>query len=112
VAPGTGVLLAAAPGLGAVQPPLYAAGIAHNPSIRAFRAAVSGSGQAAAAVAAGVPLAGMIRGQTAPASLAAVPEPGRTVAVGCPRYLPGQPEACSAVADPRGAGLAMGATER
>ncbi|WP_237217853.1 gamma-glutamyltransferase, partial [Falsiroseomonas oryziterrae] len=37
VAPGTGVLLAAAPGIGRVTPPLLAAGIAHSPNLRAFR---------------------------------------------------------------------------
>jgi gamma-glutamyltranspeptidase/glutathione hydrolase len=112
VAPGTGVLLAAAPGLGEVRPPLYAAGIAHNDSLRAFRAAAAGSGQAAAPAAAAAPLAAMLRGQPAGAALAGVPEPGRSVAVGCTRYLPGQPEACTAAADPRGGGLAVGGTDR
>uniref|UniRef100_UPI0022EA577E gamma-glutamyltransferase n=1 Tax=Falsiroseomonas oryzae TaxID=2766473 RepID=UPI0022EA577E len=45
IAPGTGVLLGAAPGIGRVTPPLFAAAIAHGPSIRAFRAATAGSGQ-------------------------------------------------------------------
>ena len=49
MAPGMGFLLAAAPGIGAVQPPLLAAGIAFNRNLRAFRMAAAGSGQEAAA---------------------------------------------------------------
>jgi gamma-glutamyltranspeptidase/glutathione hydrolase len=112
VAPGTGMLLAAAPGLGQVQPPLYAAGIVHNRNLRAFRAAAAGSGQQAAPVAAAAPLVAMLRGQPAGAALATVPEPGRGVAAVCARYLPGPAESCSAAVDPRGAGLAIGGADR
>lgn len=112
VAPGTGMLLAAAPRTGQVQPPLYAAGIAHNPNLRAFRAAVAASGQQAAPAAAAAPLVAMLRGQPAGAALGGVPEPGRAVAIGCTRYLPGAPETCSAAVDPRGAGLAAGGADR
>lgn len=108
VAPGTGIVLAAAPNVGRITPPLLSAAVAHNASLRAFRAAVAGSGQEMAAAAVALPMAGMLRGQDAAGALRSVPEPGRAVAVGCPRYLPGSPEACSAAADPRGAGLAVG----
>ncbi len=112
VAPGTGMLLAAAPGLGQVQPPVYAAGMVHNSNLRGFRATAAGSGQEGAAIAAAAPLAAMLRGQTAEAALATVPEPGRGVAIGCTRYLPMAPESCSAAVDPRGSGLAIGSAER
>jgi gamma-glutamyltranspeptidase/glutathione hydrolase len=108
VAPGTGILLGAAPDLGQVQPPLFAAGIVHNPNVRAFRAATAGTGQGMAAVSAGSALASLMRGQTAQAAVAAVPEPGRVSAVGCPRYVPGAAQACTAATDQRGAGLALG----
>jgi len=109
VAPGTGVLLAAAPGIGRVAPPLLAAGVAHSPSLRAFRAGAVGTGQEGAAAAAALPLSAMLRGADAAAALAAVPQPGRGLAIGCARYLPGVAESCMAAADPRGAGLALGA---
>ena len=112
VAPGTGILLAAAPGIGQVRPPLLAAGIAHVPNTRAFRAAAAGSGQAAAPVAVGTALAGALRGADATAALAGVPEPGRGLLVTCPRTLPGVADSCTAAADPRGAGLALGSSER
>jgi len=112
VVPGTGVLLAAAPGIGQVQPPLLSAAIAHNPNIRAFRAAVAGSGQHGAAMAVAGPLQAMLRGADANAAMAAVPDPGRAQALGCPRYLPGDAGTCSGATDPRGAGLATGAVDR
>ncbi|MGG5821224.1 gamma-glutamyltransferase [Falsiroseomonas sp. HW251] len=108
VAPGTGMVLAAAPNIGRVTPPLLSAAVAHNANLRAFRAAVAGSGQEMAAAAVAVPMAAMLRGQDATNAVRAVPEPGRAVAVGCLRYLPGAPEACAASADPRGSGLAVG----
>jgi gamma-glutamyltranspeptidase/glutathione hydrolase len=112
VAPGTGILLAAAPGFGQVVPPLLSAGIVHNASLRAFRGAAAGSGQHMAPLATATALAASLRGAEPVAALATVPEPGRGVAVSCPRYLPGSPEACTSAVDPRGAGLALGATER
>jgi gamma-glutamyltranspeptidase/glutathione hydrolase len=108
IAPGTGVVLAAAPGIGSVTPPLLAAGLVHNTNVRALRAVAAGSGQEMAPAAAGIALAGMVRGQDASAAVAAVPDPGRAVAVGCTGYLPSSGDTCSAVADPRGAGLALG----
>lgn len=112
VAPGTGVLLAAAPGIGQVQPPLLAAAIAHNANIRAFRAAVAGSGQQMAPIAVALPLAQALRGADAPTAVAGVPEPGRAQLLTCTNYLPGRPEACTGATDPRGAGLALGAVDR
>jgi gamma-glutamyltranspeptidase/glutathione hydrolase len=112
VAPGTGILLAAAPGIGAVQPPLLSAAIAHNANIRAFRAAVAGSGQHMAAMAVALPLAQALRGADAPAAAASAPEPGRAQVLTCLNYLPGRPETCTGATDPRGAGLALGAVDR
>jgi gamma-glutamyltranspeptidase/glutathione hydrolase len=109
IAEGTGVLLAAAPGVGRIVPPVFAAGMVHNPSLRAFRATTAGSGQEMAAAAAALPLAAMLRGQDATTALRSVPDPGRGVAIGCARYLPGAADSCSAAADPRGMGLAVGA---
>lgn len=112
IAPGTGMVLAAAPGLGQVAPPLLAAGIAHVPATRAFRAAAAGSGQAMAPVALAAALQGALRGAEAGAALAGVPEPGRALLVSCPRTLPGNAEGCTAGVDPRGAGLALGSADR
>jgi gamma-glutamyltranspeptidase/glutathione hydrolase len=112
VAPGTGVLLAAAPGIGQVQPALLSAAIAHNANIRAFRAAAAGSGQAAAPVAVALPLAQALRGADASAAVAGVPEPGRAQLLTCTGYVPGRPESCTGATDPRGAGLALGAVDR
>jgi gamma-glutamyltranspeptidase/glutathione hydrolase len=112
VAPGTGILLAAAPGIGAVEPPLLSAAIAHNTNLRAFRAAAAGSGQAAAPMAVAAPMAAMLRGADANAAAGTAPEPGRSQAATCMRYLPGVAEACSVASDPRGAGLAAGALDR
>lgn len=113
IAPGMGFLMAAAPGIGRVEPPLLAAGIGWNPNLRAFRAAAAGSGQEAAAMAVAAPLAAqMLRDASAEAAIAIVPEPGRTQLGQCPRYLPGYPQLCTTVSDPRGAGAAFGATDR
>ena len=112
IAPGTGVVLGAAPGLGQVTPPWLAAGLVHVPNTRAFRAAAAGSGQATAPVAVAAALAGALRGAEAGAALAAVPEPGRGLLVTCPRTLPGVAEGCTAAVDPRGAGLVLGSADR
>jgi gamma-glutamyltranspeptidase/glutathione hydrolase len=104
IAPGTGILLAASPRAGPA--PLLAAALAWNASVRGFRAAVTGSGQEGAALAAALALSNTLRAGTA--MPAAVPEPGRANVIACARYLPGNEGACSAAADPRGAGLAAG----
>lgn len=102
IAPGTGIVLAASP---AAKPaPLLEAGIGWNSNIHAFHAAVGASGQNAAAIAEAVGLARALGGE-APGE---VPDPGRTNAAFCPRYLPGAPALCRLATDPRGAGLATG----
>ena len=104
IAPSTGILLAASPR--AVTPPLLAAAIAWNTSLRGFRAAVTGTGQSGAALAAAAALNNTLRANTA--MPAPVPEPGRANVIACSRYLPGNEGACSAAVDPRSAGLAAG----
>ena len=113
-APGMGFLLAAAPDIGAVQPPLLSAGIAFNRNLRAFRMAAAGSGQEAAGIAVGGPMAlHLLRGQAPAAALAGgSPEPGRTQLGACLNYLPGAPERCVVLSDPRGAGVALGAVDQ
>ncbi|NGM22756.1 gamma-glutamyltranspeptidase [Roseomonas stagni] len=112
VAPGTGILLAAAPGIGQVQPPLLSAALAFNAPLRTFRAASAGSGQHAAPIAAAAPLAAALRNAPAEAIFAGVPNPGRGNLMSCPRYLPGDANACFSLTDPRGTGLAIGAVDR
>jgi gamma-glutamyltranspeptidase / glutathione hydrolase len=102
--PGLGFLLAASPAR--TPPPLLAAALAWNPKLHAFRAAVGGSGQDGAALAAAVAMGNALRsGQPMPAP---VPEPGRANVIACSRYLPGDGGTCSGVADPRGTGMAAG----
>jgi gamma-glutamyltranspeptidase/glutathione hydrolase len=101
VAPGTGILLAASPN--AVPTPLYRAAVALNAGTGAFRAAVTGTGQAEAPEAAALGLAAALS-QTAPQ----IPEPGRANIISCPGGVPGGEATCSATADPRGLGLAVG----
>ena len=108
VAAGTGVLLAAAPGVGQVTPPLLAAAIAYNANIRGFRAAAVGSGQAAAPIAVALPLARTLAGANAATAVQGVPDPGRAGLLSCAGYLPGEPNTCTGATDPRGAGAALG----
>ena len=104
IAAGTGIVLAASPV--ASTPPLLAAGIAWNPNLRAFRAAVGGSGQEGAPLAVAAGLSNALRsGEPIPAP---VPAPGREVAIACSRYLPGNEASCGWAVDSRGSGLAMG----
>jgi len=107
--PGMGMFLAAAPGVGRVEPPLLSAVLVHNRNLKAFRFAGAGSGQAAAPLAAALPAIRQLVSRTPlPQALAEVPEPGRTNAISCDRYLPGDPRQCVAGTDARGAGLAIG----
>jgi gamma-glutamyltranspeptidase/glutathione hydrolase len=113
IAPGMGFLMAAAPNIGRVQPPLLAAAVGWNPNLRAFRMAAAGSGQEGAAMAVAGPMAAqMLRDAGAEAAVQIVPEPGRSQIGMCPRYLPGWPSLCTTLSDPRGTGVAMGATDR
>ncbi len=113
MAPGTGMLLAAAPGLGAIQPPLAAAAVGWNPTLRAFRIAVAASGQQSAPMAVAGPLAAQMQRRLEPvfAVVENSPEPGRAQLAACPRYLPGRPQECQTVTDPRGLGVALGAVD-
>ena len=104
IARGTGIVMAASPG--SVPPPLLSAAIVWNPTLRAFRAAVGGSGQEAAPLAVATGLKTILAGQAVPASL--VPDPGRLNAIACTRYLPGNEDQCGWTTDSRGSGLAVG----
>jgi gamma-glutamyltranspeptidase/glutathione hydrolase len=113
MAPGMGFLLAAAPNTGSVRGPLLAAAIAYNPNIRAFRAAAAGTGQAAAPMAVAGPsyMHLMRRDEPGTAVERGVVPPGRVEFAACPRYLPGRPELCTAISDPRGTGVAVGSID-
>jgi gamma-glutamyltranspeptidase/glutathione hydrolase len=101
IAPGTGILLAASPTDNPV--PELRATIAYRPGDGAFRAAATGTGQqeAPAAAAAGIATA---LGKTP----VLAPDPGRTNIISCPGGVPGGEATCTASADPRGQGLAIG----
>jgi gamma-glutamyltranspeptidase/glutathione hydrolase len=99
IAAGTGVLLAASPRAAAT--PVLAAGIAFDGG--KFRAAVAGTGQAGASGAVTAGLADALENNSTP-----VPEPGRADIISCPGGVPGAEASCTASADPRGAGLAVG----
>jgi len=106
IVPGMGFLLAASPA--SVPPPLLAAAIAWNRPTHAFRAAVGGSGQEAAPLAAALAMINTLRSSQAMGAL--VPEPGRANVIACSRYLPGENGTCAWATDPRGFGLATGGT--
>lgn len=103
IAPGTGVLLAAAP---TTEPlPLLSAAIAWNKNIHAFRAAVASSGQNAAAIATALGMADALRSKTlGPIN---VPSPGAAGVISCGRFLPGNAASCAAVTVPSGGGYAF-----
>lgn len=102
--PGLGFLLAASPAT--APPPLLSVGLAWNEHLNSFRAAVAGSGQVGAPMAAAVGMLNALR--TNQPMAAPVPDPGRANAMSCPRYLPGDPATCGLATDPREAGLAAG----
>ncbi len=104
IATSTGIVMAASPA--SVPPPLLAAAIAWNPELRAFHAAVGGSGQEGAPIATAAGLLNALRAGTAiPAPTS---EPGRENAIACSRYLPDSEGSCSWATDSRGSGLAAG----
>jgi gamma-glutamyltranspeptidase/glutathione hydrolase len=116
IAPTLGLVLAAAPGVGAVPPALPALVMVTNPSLRAFRLAGTASGGEAAPIALGAVAARAMAGEQAQAALAAPrslrgAEDGvsRATLISCTRYLPGVNGSCSWAVDPRGSGLALGA---
>ena len=102
IAPGTGLLLAAAPN----PAPLLSAAIAWNGNLRGFRAAVVGTGQEGAPLATAVAMTNALG--SAAAMPASVPAPGRADAIACSRYLPDRNEGCTWAVDPRTPGLAAG----
>ncbi len=110
VVPGTGMLLGASPA--ALPPPLLAPALVYNANIHAFRAAVVGTGQAAAPMAAAVAIRGALSAASSSPTLNALPvppaDPGRADAISCGRYLPGSQGSCSWAVDPRLSGLAVG----
>jgi gamma-glutamyltranspeptidase / glutathione hydrolase len=105
IMPRLGFLAAASPA--AVPPPLLSAGLVWNDTVKAFRAAASGSGQAGAPLAVALALLNTLK--TGQAMSTPVPDPGRANVIACGRYLPGQNSLCSWANDPREFGLAMGA---
>ncbi|MBV1799207.1 gamma-glutamyltransferase [Siccirubricoccus sp. G192] len=114
MAPGMGFLLAAAPGIGAVQPPLLSAAIAYNPNLRAFRMGIAASGQQAAPISVAGPAAlHLLRGADTAAALEnGTLGTGRAQIGACLNYLPGYPDRCVARSDPRGTGVALGAVDQ
>ncbi len=104
IAPGVGFLLAASPR--GVPHPLLAAALATRRSHTVFRAAVGGSGQNAAGLAAAVAMANALR--TGAPMAEPVPDPGRANVIVCAAGLPGSERSCAWATDPRGGGLAVG----
>lgn len=114
VAPGFGLVLAAAPGIGAVPPALPSVLLISNTPLGAFRLAAAASGGEAGPIALAV-AAREALARRAAVEAVATPRPGLADRLGrvsllhCPGYLPGDPSSCSWAADPRGHGLALGA---
>ncbi len=102
--PGMGFLAAASPGV--VPPPLLSAALVYNQYTKAFRAAVGGTGQAGAPLAAALALSNTMRTQQAMPTQ--VPDPGRANVVACGRYVPSENRSCGWANDPREFGLAVG----
>lgn len=103
IAPGTGILLAAAPT--ARPAPLLSAAIAWNNNVHAFRAAVAGSGQNEAAMATALGMEGALRSkQLEPMQ---VQSPGAAGVISCGRFLPGNAATCRAETIPAGNGSAF-----
>jgi len=114
IVPGMGFLLGAAPGIGAVRPPLLSAAIGYNPNIRSFRFAIAASGQQDAPIGVAGP-AGLhlLRGEPLETAMAAgAIGQARAQAGSCARYLPGRPDSCLIISDPRGGGVSLGALDR
>jgi gamma-glutamyltranspeptidase/glutathione hydrolase len=101
IAAGTGILLAASPRN--IPIPVLGGAIAYRPGSGAFRAAVTGTGQGGAAAAVAQ---GMVNALANVDAL--VPAPGRANVISCPGLVPGGEGSCTAKADPRGQGLAIG----
>ncbi|WP_439580425.1 gamma-glutamyltransferase [Elioraea sp.] len=114
IAPGTGLVLAAAPGIGQVPPALPTVLLVANPNIRGFRAAGAASGGEGAPAALALALRRALGGAAAREAVSAprageAERIGRVMLLSCPGYLPRDPRTCTWAADPRGHGLAIGA---
>ncbi len=101
IAAGTGILLAASPHSNPT--PDLAASIAYVSGNLAFRAATTGTGQAAATQATTIALTNALTHGNTP-----IPPPGRANTISCPNTVPGGEASCTATADPQGQGLAIG----
>jgi gamma-glutamyltranspeptidase / glutathione hydrolase len=114
IVPGFGMLLAAAPGLGQVQPPLLSAGIAWNKNLEALHMVAAGSGQHAAPLAVAGPMARVIEDRIVPIGAVETGRlpPGRGQYGICTGYLPGSQQSCVAISDPQGHGVALGAIDQ
>lgn len=112
IVPGTGILLAAAPGIGQVQAAPLPVAILARPDLRRFRAAASGSGGQAALAATALPLAAVQRRGGPADPYAGVPAPGRGVVISCAGLVPTNSPACFGAADPRGGGVSLGSFGR
>ena len=102
--PSMGFFLAASPRT--VPLPLLAAAIATNVPTRTFRAETAASGQEMAALGTALTMFNTLRSNR-PLPVPP-PEPARANVIACSQYVPGNPDACSWVTDPRGYGLAAG----
>jgi gamma-glutamyltranspeptidase/glutathione hydrolase len=112
IVPGTGILLAAAPGIGRVEAAPLPVAILARPDLRRFRAAASGSGGQVALAATALPLAAVQRRAGPADPFASVPAPGRGVVISCAGLVPTNGPACIGAADPRGGGVALGSFGR
>ncbi|MCA3357380.1 MAG: gamma-glutamyltransferase [Roseomonas sp.] len=112
IVPGTGILLAAAPGIGRVDAAPLPVAILARPDMRRFRAAASGSGGQVALAATAMPLAAVQRRAGPADPFVGVPAPGRGVVISCAGLVPTNGPACIGAADPRGGGVALGSFGR
>ena len=112
VVPGTGILLAAAPGIGRVEAAPLPVAILARSDLRRFRAASSGSGGQAALAATAMPLAAVQRRGGPADPYAGVPAPGRGVTISCAGLVPTNGPACIGAVDSRGGGVALGSFGR
>jgi gamma-glutamyltranspeptidase/glutathione hydrolase len=112
VVAGTGILLAAAPGIGRVEAAPLPVAILARPDLRRFRAAASGSGGDAALAATALPLAAVQRRAGPADPYAGVPASGRGVVISCAGTVPTNGPGCIGATDQRGGGVALGSFVR
>ncbi|MBL6457093.1 gamma-glutamyltransferase [Belnapia sp. T6] len=114
MAPGLGFLLAPAANIGQVRAPLLSAAIAYNPNVKGYRLGVAASGQDYAPIGvAGTAALQLLRSQAPLAAIEAGSVGAARVQLGaCVNYLPGYPDRCTILSDPRGTGVALGAIDQ